>query len=206
MWYSRSTIFNSIQTTFPFPASSLPLAPFIPCFSHTGLHEKSEAQVSHFIVSWKISQAWLSYWIFVFIQIILASKKRIYMLKAFLKLGYKKINFQRQLYGLYHQKDMETEEILFSWLEKTFGQGHSATAGVSISSPNKPMPATSSGMKSTTGCPSTGWILMQSNSDVPNFGLLSKNRYDKFTFFPLKKLFKRVFKIPSTISSICITI
>lgn len=86
---------------------------------------------------------------------------------------------------------METEEILFSWLEKTFGQGHRATAGVSVSSPNKPIPTTSSGMKSITGCPSTGWILLQGNSVVSNFGVLSKKKADKtnFAFFPLKKLF-----------------
>lgn len=59
---------------------------------------------------------------------------------------------------------MEIEEILLiSWSEETFGQGHTAAAGVSISSPNKSMPATSLGMKSITGCPSTGWILLQSN-------------------------------------------
>jgi hypothetical protein len=51
---------------------------------------------------------------------------------------------------------METEEILFSWLEKTFGLGHRAAAGVSMSSPKKSMLAMSSGMKSVTGCPSTG--------------------------------------------------
>lgn len=71
---------------------------------------------------------------------------------------------------------MEMEEILFSWLEKTFGQGHRATAGVSVSSPNKPIPTTSSGMKSITGCPSTGWILLQGNSVVSNFGVLSKKK------------------------------
>lgn len=97
------------------------------------------------------------------------------MLKVFLELGYK-IHFQRQLDELCHQKDMETEEILFSWLEKTFGQGHRAAAGVRISSPNKSTPATSSGMKSTTGGPSTGWILLQKNSVVPDFALLPKNR------------------------------
>ena len=70
---------------------------------------------------------------------------------------------------------METEEILFSWLEKTFRQGHRATAGVSVSSPNKPIPTTS-GMKSITGCPSTGWILLQGNSVASNFGVLSKKK------------------------------
>lgn len=88
---------------------------------------------------------------------------------------------------------METEEILFiSWLEETFGQGHTAATGVSISSPNKSTPATSLGMKSITGCPSTGWILLHSNWVIPNFGLLSKNKEDKFSFFPQEIIFKGI--------------
>lgn len=84
------------------------------------------------------------------------------MPKAFLN-GDMTIHFQRQLYGFRHEKDMETEEILVSWLEEIFGQGHTAAAGVSTSSPDKPVPATSVGTQSITGCPRTGWILLQSN-------------------------------------------
>lgn len=81
------------------------------------------------------------------------------------------------------QKDMETEEILSRWLEKTLGLGHRAAAGVSVSFPIKPMSAMPSGMDSSAGCPSTGWILLQCDSVEFSFGLLLKNIQDKFDFF-----------------------
>lgn len=78
---------------------------------------------------------------------------------------------------------METEEILFSWLEKPLGLGHRAATGVSVSLPTEPMWAVPSGTDSTAGCPSTGWILLQCDPLELNFGLLLKNIRDKFDFF-----------------------
>lgn len=81
---------------------------------------------------------------------------------------------------------MEAEEILLSRLEKTFWLGHRAAAGVSVSSPSKSMPAMSSGITSVTGCPSTGWILLQCASVVPKFDLL-KTSADRTPFTSVLK-------------------